>query len=55
MLSETDTQQQFTQIYYRNVSSVYRVCYSYMKNKPEAEDMVQDVNANIYLSHFPGK
>ena len=50
MLSETDTQQQFTQIYYRNVSSVYRVCYSYMKNKPEAEDMVQETFLRMITS-----
>lgn len=50
MLSETDMQQQFTQIYYRNVSSVYRVCYSYMKNKPEAEDMVQETFLRMITS-----
>lgn len=29
-------------IYNRQFSTVYRVCYSFMKNVPEAEDMVQE-------------
>lgn len=36
------TDREITEIYYRNVDSVYRVCYSFMKNKPETEDMVQE-------------
>jgi len=34
--------EEITQIYRRNVDTVYRVCYSFMKNKPEAEDMTQE-------------
>lgn len=36
------TDKEITDIYYRNVDTVYYVCYSFMKNKPEAEDMVQE-------------
>ena len=50
VLSQTCTQLDFTQIYYRNVSSVYRVCYSFMKNKPEAEDMVQETFLRLIAS-----
>lgn len=32
----------FLQIYDRQVDTVYRVCYSFMKNKPDTEDMVQE-------------
>ncbi|MCM1236392.1 MAG: RNA polymerase sigma factor [Ruminococcus flavefaciens] len=31
-----------TEIYNRNVDTVYRVCYSFMKNRQSAEDMVQE-------------
>lgn len=30
-------------IYGRQVSTVYKVCYSYMRNAPDAEDAVQNV------------
>ena len=36
------SQQTFTQVYDRNVDTVYRVCYSFMKNKSDAEDMTQE-------------
>ena len=36
------SQQQLEQLYYRHVDTVYRVCYSYMKNPAETEDAVQD-------------
>ena len=36
------TDREITEIYYRHVDSVYRVCYSFMKNIPETEDMVQE-------------
>ena len=36
------TDKEITEIYYRQVDTVYRVCYSFMKNKPEAEDLVQE-------------
>lgn len=36
------TDKEITEIYNRQVDTVYRVCYSFMKNKPETEDMVQE-------------
>ena len=36
------TDKEIIDIYDRNVDTVYYVCYSFMKNKPEAEDMVQE-------------
>ena len=32
----------FTAIYNRQVDTVYRVCYSFMKNRADTEDMVQE-------------
>lgn len=37
-----DSRQEFDLIYDRNVDTVYRVCYSFMKNKSDAEDMTQE-------------
>lgn len=36
------TDREITEIYLRHVDTVYRVCYSFMKNVPETEDMVQE-------------
>lgn len=36
------TDKEIIDIYNRNADTVYYVCYSFMKNKPEAEDMVQE-------------
>lgn len=36
------TDKEIIAIYNRHVDTVYRVCYSFMKNKPETEDMVQE-------------
>ena len=36
------SQREFTLIYDRHVDTVYRVCYSFMKNKSDAEDMTQE-------------
>ncbi len=34
--------EQFVEVYSRQVDTVYRVCYSFMKNKADTEDMVQE-------------
>ncbi len=34
--------QQFLEIYNRQVDTVYRVCYSFMKNQADAEDLTQE-------------
>ncbi|NLL16615.1 MAG: RNA polymerase sigma factor [Clostridiales bacterium] len=36
------TDEELLEIYNRHVDTVYRVCYMYMKNKPDTEDMVQN-------------
>ncbi len=36
------TSEDILAIYDRHVDTVYRVCYAYMKNAPEAEDMTQE-------------
>lgn len=42
----------FDKIYNRNIDSVYRVCFLYMKNKHDAEDMAQNTFIN-YLNKNP--
>jgi RNA polymerase sigma-70 factor (ECF subfamily) len=36
------TNEEITEIYNRNIDSVYRVCFMYMKNKSDTEDMIQN-------------
>lgn len=36
------TNEELIQIYHRHVKTVYRVCFLYMKNKTDTEDMVQN-------------
>lgn len=36
------TGKEIEEIYNRNVDTVYRVCFAYMKNKTDTEDMVQN-------------
>ena len=36
------TGKEITEIYNRQVDTVYRICFSYMKNTADTEDMVQD-------------
>ena len=42
MPSPKTTRMEFLEIYNRQVDTVYRVCYSFMKNKADTEDMVQE-------------
>lgn len=37
-------------IYTRQAETVYRVCYSFMKNRPETEDMVQETFLRLLTS-----
>lgn len=41
---------EFTELYYRHVDTVYRVCYSFMKNKADTEDMVQETFLRLLSS-----
>jgi RNA polymerase sigma factor (sigma-70 family) len=36
------TSEELLQIYNRHVDTVYRVCFMFMKNRPDTEDMVQN-------------
>jgi len=40
--SQNDINRDFLRIYRRQADTVYRVCYSFMKNKTDTEDMVQE-------------
>lgn len=44
------TDREIAEIYYRHVDTVYRVCYSFMKNKQETEDMVQETFLRLISS-----
>ncbi len=44
------TNKEIIAIYDRHVDTVYRICYSYMKNKPETEDMVQETFLRLITS-----
>ncbi len=44
------TDKEIMDIYNRNVDTVYYVCYSFMKNKPEAEDMMQETFLRLISS-----
>lgn len=44
------TDKEITQIYNRHVDTVYYVCYSFMKNKTETEDMVQETFLRLITS-----
>ena len=42
MASSLRTDEEITAIYYRHVDTVYRICFSFMKNAADTEDMVQE-------------
>jgi RNA polymerase sigma-70 factor (ECF subfamily) len=46
------TQHEFGDVYNRNIDTVYRVCYLYLKNKSDAEDMTQNTFMR-YLRYNP--
>jgi len=43
IVEESVMQQSIDEIYVRHVDMLYRVCFSYMKNSTDAEDIVSDV------------
>ncbi len=49
-LSETSKNEQFACAYENYVNDIFRLCYSYMKNMPDAEDIVQDTFLKLYRS-----
>ncbi|MCI7808607.1 RNA polymerase sigma factor [bacterium] len=42
MSASLRSNEEIMEIYDRHVDTVYRVCFAYMKNAPEAEDMTQE-------------
>ncbi|QNO14209.1 RNA polymerase sigma factor [Alkalicella caledoniensis] len=48
------TNEELSQIYNRHVKTVYRVCFMYMKNIPDTEDMVQNTYMRLMedKTHF---
>ena len=42
MPSVKTRKEEFIEVYSRQVDTVYRVCYSFMKNKADTEDLVQE-------------
>lgn len=44
------TGREITEIYNRQVDTVYRICYSFMKNATDAEDMVQETFLRLIRS-----
>ncbi len=42
MASSLRTDEEFMELYNRYVDTVYRVCFSFMKNRADTEDMVQE-------------
>ena len=50
MASLLRTDEEIIEIYNRHVDTVYRVCYSFMKNKTETEDMVQETFLRMITS-----
>lgn len=47
------TNKEILEIYDRQVDTVYRVCFAYMKNAPEAEDMTQETFLRLMSSGKP--
>ena len=47
------TNKEIMEIYDRQVDTVYRVCYAYMKNAPDAEDMTQETFLRLMSNGKP--
>jgi len=45
------TEKEFTEIYQRNVDTVYRLCYMYLKISADAEDAVQSIFMKLLRSN----
>ena len=46
------TGQELSELYHRHVDTVWRVCYSFMKNRADTEDMVQEAFLRAYFQPF---
>lgn len=47
------TGQELADLYHRHVDTVWRVCYSFMKNRADTEDMVQEAFLRAYYADKP--
>ena len=47
------TGQELAELYRRHVDTVWRVCYSFMKNRADTEDMVQEAFLRAYYADKP--
>ncbi len=43
MASLLRTDREITEIYERNIDTIFRVCYSFMKNKPAADRLRENL------------
>ena len=50
MPSSLCTDEEFVKIYNRHVDTVYRICYSFLKNPSDTEDMVQETFLKLLSS-----
>ena len=50
MASSLRTDEEIEEIYNRHVDTVYRICFSFMKNASDTEDMVQETFVKLILS-----
>lgn len=47
------TGQELAELYHRHVDTVWRVCYSFMKNRADTEDMMQEAFLRAYFWDKP--
>lgn len=53
MDSSQRTGRELAELYHRHVDTVWRVCYSFMKNRADTEDMVQEAFLRAYYADKP--
>ena len=51
-MPEITAESGFEEFYERNYKLVYRICFTYMKNKSEAEDCTEDVFVKVLSGKF---
>ena len=52
-MPEITAESGFEEFYERNYKLVYRICFTYMKNKSEAEDCTEDVFVKVLSGNEP--
>ena len=51
-MPEITAENGFAELYERHYRMVYRICFTYMKNKSEAEDCTEDVFVKVLSGNF---